>query len=257
MFRLRAKGLPADPEYPHDLDKLGYYINLEDEVRNKKFPTDPYRYKVTKNDRHNIVYKEAFNECIRLEVLKRLDGLSIKPFYLPQLTTVQPKQKPCVPILMTPPEQLQKCQQIIIINNLTREDLGIWSYRVATNIGTIDAGSYCGFVKSVIDRCPDQENVPGFIFLNPSQPLYSYRAGKAMSATSWDAQPRASGVHDSARVHPLNYIGGNGSPREHLEFVFRNIISNTKFASPTAKLSCIGREDGATQMAEFFAANCE
>ena len=66
MFRLRAKGLPADPEFPRDLDKLGYYTNLEDQVRNKQFPAYPYRYKITRNHRHNVVYKEAFNECIRL-----------------------------------------------------------------------------------------------------------------------------------------------------------------------------------------------
>ena len=78
-----------------------------------------------------------------------------------------------------------------------------------------------------------------------------------MTAASWDAQPRASGVHESAGVHALNRIGGNGTSREHLEFVFKNVISDTKFVSPTAKLYCIGREDGAMQMGEFLAKNCE
>lgn len=44
MFRLRAKGLPADPVFPPDLDKLGYYINGDDQIRNKQYPSDPYRF---------------------------------------------------------------------------------------------------------------------------------------------------------------------------------------------------------------------
>lgn len=44
MFRLRAKGLPTDPVFPADLDKLGYYITSDDQIRNKENPSDPYRF---------------------------------------------------------------------------------------------------------------------------------------------------------------------------------------------------------------------
>lgn len=256
MFRLRARGLPADPSFPADLDKLGYYINGDDQIRSKQYPADPYRFSVNKNSRYNDVYKEAFNQTVREEVIRRLESLDLEPFYLPQCTNEKPVQTASIPIMMTPPEQLKHCKSVIVINNTWKDDLGIWSYRVASNIGTVDSGSAVSIVKDIVRRLPYEDAAPGFIILNPGQMMYSYRVDRAMTMSSWDAQPRASGVHEAAIAHPLNQIPYNNSSAEHVSYVFKNVIQNEKFVLRSASIYCIARDDGAGTIAEYLDKNC-
>lgn len=211
---------------------------------------------MNKNPRYNDVSREAFNQTVREEVISRLGSLDLKPFYLPQCTSEKPGQTASVPIIMTPPEQLKKARQVILINNACTDDLGIWSYRVTNNIGTIDSGSVVSIVKDIIRRSPSNDAIPGFVILNPGQLMYSYRVDRAMTMSSWNAQPRASGVHDAAICHPLNQIPCNNSVAEHVSFVFKNIIQNEKFVSRNADIYCIARSDGADTIANYLDSNC-
>lgn len=214
-------------------------------------------HRVNKNPRYNNVYREAFNQTVREEVIRRLGSLDLKPFYLPQCTNERPAQTASVPIIMTPPEKLKKARQIVLINNACNDDLGIWSYRVASNIGTIDSGSVVSIVKDITSRSPSKDAIPGFIILNPGQLMYSYRVDRAMSLSSWDAQPRASAVHDAAICHPLNQIPFNNSAAEHVSYVFKNIVQNEKFVSRNTEIYCIARNDGAGTIADYLDKNCE
>lgn len=256
MFRLKPKGLPADPWFPPNLNELGYFINKDDQIRNKQFPSDTYPYHINKNMRYNDVFREAFNQSVRTEVLQRLSGLNIKPLYLPQLETEKPANAASLPILTTPPARLRKCTQIIVINNACSEDLGIWSYRTACTTGTVNSGCIVDLMKEIISRCPSRDDIPGFIILNPGQLLYSYQANRAMSIKSWDAQPRTSAQHGSAIVHPANAIPENKHPADHLEFVFDKIVDNEDFVSKAAQIYCIARDDGVELLTNFLEENC-
>lgn len=263
MFRLRARGLPEDPSWPHDFEQLGYFIDSKNEIRNKEFPTDYYPYYLNKNERYNDTFKEAFLQCVRTEVLKRLAALNIKPFYLPQLTTDEPVNEASLPILMSPPEKMRKCEQVILINNSIQDDLGIFSYRIATHEGGIEAGSVISLIRNVLKRAspdgdPHNPAAPGFIILNPGQLLYSYRQERAMTTPSWNALPRASGVHDGTRIHPtLNRMDGNHDAQAHVNFVFENVISNNRIVSRDAYIFCIARDLGAEHLAEYLDKNCK
>ena len=64
MFRRLSTNLPKDPIIEADLDKLGYFVNGNDQMRQKANPDVKYQYKINRNERINDMHKEAMNcEC--------------------------------------------------------------------------------------------------------------------------------------------------------------------------------------------------
>ena len=61
MFRRLPNTLPEDPSFPADLEKLGYSLNKDDQIRQIRNPEQKYQYVVNRNERVNDVYKEAMN----------------------------------------------------------------------------------------------------------------------------------------------------------------------------------------------------
>lgn len=61
MFRRLEKSLPKDPEYPADLKKLGYFINEKSQIRQIKKPDQGYVFKITTNERYNIMHRKALD----------------------------------------------------------------------------------------------------------------------------------------------------------------------------------------------------
>lgn len=61
MFRRLSNTLPPDHVFPADLDKLGYFVDENDIIRQKATPKQGYQYKINRNDRVNDLYKEAMN----------------------------------------------------------------------------------------------------------------------------------------------------------------------------------------------------
>lgn len=61
MFRRLPNSLPPDVTFPADLDQLGYFINENDQIRQKANPDQKYQYRINRNDRVNDVYKEVMN----------------------------------------------------------------------------------------------------------------------------------------------------------------------------------------------------
>lgn len=62
MFRRLSHTLPPDPTFEPDLEKLGFFINDDDQIRQIKNPSQKYSYNINKNDRINQAYKNA-NNC--------------------------------------------------------------------------------------------------------------------------------------------------------------------------------------------------
>lgn len=61
MFRRLPHSLPRDPVFEPDLEKLGFFINDDDQVRMIRNPEQKYQYQVNKNERVNLVYRQACN----------------------------------------------------------------------------------------------------------------------------------------------------------------------------------------------------
>lgn len=61
MFRRLSTNLPKDPIIEADLDKLGYFINENDQMRQKANPDVKYQYKINRDERINDMHKEAMN----------------------------------------------------------------------------------------------------------------------------------------------------------------------------------------------------
>lgn len=65
MFRRLPHTLPKDPNFPADLEKLGYFINEEDQIRQIRNPGQKYQFSISRNDRVNEICKEAMNSLFR------------------------------------------------------------------------------------------------------------------------------------------------------------------------------------------------
>lgn len=57
MFRRKPHTLPADPVFEPDLEKLGFYINGEDQVRSIRDPSRKFQYHINRNERWDQVHK--------------------------------------------------------------------------------------------------------------------------------------------------------------------------------------------------------
>ena len=60
MFRRKQNALPADPVFPPDLEKLGFFVNSEDQVRSIRNPERKFQYHVNRNERWDQVHKGTF-----------------------------------------------------------------------------------------------------------------------------------------------------------------------------------------------------
>ena len=72
MFRRLDSGLPKDPVFPSTLEGLGYFINEQDEIRSIENPKAYFKFFLSKNDRHNIVQREAMNGISSLPYIYQL-----------------------------------------------------------------------------------------------------------------------------------------------------------------------------------------
>lgn len=83
MFRRLPHTLPPDPTFPADLEKLGFFVNSDDKIRQIKNPSQKYQYNINVNDRVNQAYKHANNcECLlcftlRCSVFSSLSGVCV------------------------------------------------------------------------------------------------------------------------------------------------------------------------------------
>ncbi|KAF2488852.1 hypothetical protein BU16DRAFT_567819 [Lophium mytilinum] len=89
---------------------------------------------------------------------------------------------------------------------------------------------------------------PGVIVLNTGQLYFSYERNEAMTMTSWEALPRKSRISGSRSIADANRVGGNETPKAHIEWVFKHIINSGEYVHPKAEVYVVGIESGAKDL---------
>jgi hypothetical protein len=195
----------------------------------------------------------------------------LNQFYLPQLTTVKPKEA-SVPILAPPLEVLKTRKRVLVLVNDSLQDLGILAYRRLQRELGVNGGSVINFAKEIINRDvkdilydvfedgfkvddPAKET-PGLVVMNCGQLLYSHKYSEAKTTTSWNALPRSSACHDAVTITAANKIEGNRDAQEHIRFVLDNVIYNNDFVAEGAEIYAIAVENGAENLLSVLDADC-
>ncbi|KAF7585664.1 hypothetical protein BBP40_010345 [Aspergillus hancockii] len=262
MFVYRREDLPADPEFPADLKKLGYYINDNDQIRKIANPEEDFQYKINRNARWNEIQREAMNECIRKIVSTRLRELGLTTLRLP--LTSKPTD-PHVPILVS--ANLSTSSRIIVVFGEPVQDLGVWAYR---SVGTdgIDAGSAVSFAKAILRPETMQEGSnteletkrgdTALVLANTGQLIWHCGARKAMTLPSWLAFPRSSAVDPPLMMTPRNKIPENRHWEEHIACVFNQILADRgRLVRADAKINIVGLADGGLGAVRYLADDWE
>ncbi|ETI28321.1 hypothetical protein G647_00770 [Cladophialophora carrionii CBS 160.54] len=248
MFRRKADTLPADPIFEPDLEKLGFFINDEDQVRSVRNPERKYQYQINRNERWNQVHKAAVCNIVQ----ERLLDLGFERVRLPLGAAEQENH---VPILVS--KNIATKDRVIIIFGERNAEPGILSWRVIGEEG-IRHGSLVEFATAVLST-PTNENItistattPGVIVANPCQLLW-YRGGsRAVSNYEWLCLPRPSAVHDAPRVDPVkNRVPGNHDYVEHVQYIFEKVIPS--LVNERARIDIIGVEFTGTAVLEHLA----
>ncbi|KAL8820959.1 MAG: hypothetical protein Q9223_000913 [Gallowayella weberi] len=260
MYRLNESALPADFDFPADLEKLGYAINDNDQIRSIQNPNQEFNFFISKNERMNLMQREAFNSthpflslgysptCIRANIHSRILSSSMTLTTLP-LTT--PSSKPHIPIYTS--INLPTCPRLIVYIGESWQDLGVFAWRTI-NQETIAAGSVLDFISHAM---PSQSpNDPGVIVANTGQLLW-YRGGqRAVTQTTWLALPRQWAVSAPMAVdEERNRVPGNRDPQEHVAYIFNEVIP--AMCKKDVKIDVIGMGDGGPMVAEYLQANWE
>ncbi|KAI1604989.1 hypothetical protein PtrCC142_002837 [Pyrenophora tritici-repentis] len=276
MFVRVEDSLPADPSFPADLKKLGYFINKTGCIRRINAPEKQFVYHATNNERVNEVRREAMQTCQRKEAEKRLSYLGINCIHLPKFGMSKPNG-PHVPILSPSPDVLKSRKRVIVIVNDTLQDLGILAYRQLQRELGINGGSVVNFVKEIIKRSApnnsadkdadifkdgfkldDDSTTPGLVVLNMGQLLYSTKYDQAMTLRSWSAMPRKSVVHDMIPIdEEVNRVPGHRTPEEHLKTVFDQVICNPERVAADAEVYVIALENGTQRIVSLIGNNFE
>ena len=69
MFRRLPHTLPPDPVFEPDLEKLGFFINDDDQILTIKDPERKYQFQVNKNERINMLYRQALNSEFPIDLI--------------------------------------------------------------------------------------------------------------------------------------------------------------------------------------------
>ncbi|KAF2839005.1 hypothetical protein M501DRAFT_933372 [Patellaria atrata CBS 101060] len=258
MYRRHLSGLPRNLVFPDTFEGLGYFVNAKSQIRQIKNPKEGYVFRICTDERTNELNREAFHICVRAEVNKRLKEAGLQELYLPQETTDKPRNKPHLPIMITPNDELKSKKRVIVIINHSYQDLGITSHRYLQREGGLEGGTLVRFIKNVNSRLADQEGPPGFVILNPGMLVFSYKANAAMTHLSWHCKRLPSRYHPSDMQHDnLNNIPGHTSPSEHIRSVFQRVINNPDYVNKDAQLYVVGLNDGADNFLGVASKYCE
>ncbi|KAK0509849.1 hypothetical protein JMJ35_007243 [Cladonia borealis] len=245
MFRRLSSSLPKDPEFPADLEKLGYYVNEKDQIRSTAHPDQEFNFFISKNERVCEVQREAMNTCIRSELSHRFRAAGLQTTRLPLNT--EPTE-PHVPILTS--QNISTAKRIVLYLGEAIQDLGVFAYRI---IGqeSISAGSALDFTHDIQSSKDSADTA--IVMANLGQLLWYRRGQRAVTMATWNGLPRKTGVGGPMRIDPLkNHIPANEDVKAHVKSVFEMV---GKMARDNAVIDVIGIGDGAEEAVEYLDQN--
>ncbi|KAJ5137441.1 hypothetical protein N7526_003674 [Penicillium atrosanguineum] len=247
MFVYSNTNLPPDPEYPPELERLGFFITEKDMIRRINDPDLEYKYKINRNDRFNIRNRAAMNEAIRNIVLPRLADAGLETLRLPFRDGHPPRDsfpsETHVPVLVSP--NLLNAPRIILVFGEPIQDIGIWSYRAILQDG-INIGSAVNFTKAVLgeskgEECSGERTDTALILANTGQLLWHCGTTRAITTQTWLANSRPSGASDQAGMSHRNVIPWNRDWQEHINYVFQALW---RYLGPSSRVDVIGMSEG-------------
>ncbi|CAK7198817.1 hypothetical protein SEUCBS139899_001484 [Sporothrix eucalyptigena] len=225
MFRRLWTGLPDTPKFPADLEKLGYFVNDDSEIRNIKDPKYYFKYFIDRNMYYNDSQRFSFSTAIQKIVLERLAALGVRPIRLPLGAR---EDEPHVLVLAT--DDLATADRVHLFIGETAQDLGILAHRVVGCGGGIEQGSILSMVRKVRDPDAVNENgekvgPPAILIANPGELFWWPDAHRSLSLPSVEGMPRPSAAHLSPRKFPENTIPGHETANAHVANVFHDLLT--------------------------------
>ncbi|KAB8261175.1 Arb2 domain-containing protein [Aspergillus pseudonomiae] len=262
MFVYRREDLPPEHEFPADLEKLGYFINENDQIRKIADPKEDFQYKINKNARVNEMQREAMSECIRKIVASRLRELNLTTLRLPLTSKVNEAH---VPILVS--SNLSTASRIIVVFGEPVQDLGIWAYR-SIGVDGINAGSAVSFAKAVLRPEPNEEGTDtesfskrgdtALMLANTGQLIWHCGARRPMTLPSWLAYPRPSAVDPPLMMTHRNKIPSNSCWEDHVACVFDEILADRgRLVRHDARINIVGIAEGGQGAIRYLSLNWE
>ncbi|KAI4864847.1 Arb2 domain-containing protein [Hypoxylon rubiginosum] len=248
MFRRLWSGLPADPEFPVDLEKLGYFINEDDEVRSIQNPDNYFKYFLSRNPRWNDRQRFAINQALQNEVHKRLEKLDMTKCLLP-IGTKDPS-KPHIPIFVSRDLPLKK--RVVVIFGESLQDLGMLAHRVIGGAGGVNKGSLVSIVSELQKQhtSSTDPSPPGIILANMGELIWSPEGQRAVGRFAFDNMPAKSAVHNGNLITEKNSIEGNEKPKFHVHYIFDKVIPH--FVKDNVGIDVIGVGDGADYVEQYL-----
>lgn len=242
MFRRLSHTLPKDPEFPADLEGMGYYINEKDQIRSIARPDQEFNFFISKNERVNEKQREAMNTCIRENLLPRFQRLGLNTVPLPS-----PAPTPNIPILVS--SSFSTLPRIIIYFGESVQDLGIFAYRTIGQV-SLATGSCIDFVSSVQAHQWPSSQPPGFVIANCGQLIWWRRGARAVTQQTWNALPQKTGVSPVTRLDAeKNRVEGHKNVGEHIASVMSWV---ERHAKTDAKIDVIGMGNASEEVANWL-----
>jgi hypothetical protein len=247
VFRRTYTDIPQDADFPEDLAKLGFKINIgrhvvEIEDPKQFFQYNKYEKKKTNQKRYNAVQK-----AVRAEVYKHLATIGLQSWYLTAgnddeshyLVPYKPAG-PSLRILSTPRFSRSENKDLYLIVPDSKQELAIWSRQTLLTEGGLIAGSAMGLAHKLrtpphqvesLNRPKTEENkeldLAAVIILNPGEPLFSHQSEDCMSSATWHDRAHEHGFSDQYKVtDEHNRIPGHRDSLEHVMRAFRGCLQN-------------------------------
>ncbi|XXH05933.1 hypothetical protein Hte_012376 [Hypoxylon texense] len=248
MFRRLWSGLPADPDFPADLEKLGYFINEDDEIRSIENPNNYFKYFISRNSRWNDRQRFAMNQALQNEIHKRLEKLDMQKCLLP-IGTKDPS-KPHIPIFVSRDLPLKK--RVVVIFGESTQDLGILAHRVLGTAGGVNKGSLVSIVTELQKQhtSSTDSSPPGIILANMGELVWWPEGKRAVSHWAFDNAPAKSAVHNGNLITDKNLIKGNENPKLHVNYIFDQVIP--LLVKDNVGIDVIGVGDGADFVEQYL-----
>ncbi|EFX02025.1 mitochondrial 40S ribosomal protein mrp2 [Grosmannia clavigera kw1407] len=263
---VRKASLPEDSSFPEDLEKLGYYVNEDDEIRNIQDPRFYFKYFINRNMYYNDRQRFAFGctcsssffffrsffcsdtwlrpAATNSLVYDRLAKLGLRPVRLPLGAAAD---EPHVTVLAT--DDLATAGRIVLFVGETVQDIGILARRIVGGAGGINKGSLVSMVEAVRKE-QTEHRAPAILVFNPGQLFWWPQGGRALSLPARQGMPRPSAAHYPPRTLPgINSVPGHATADEHVASVFRDLLAPLL---PPPRLTVIAIAGGADALEGFL-----